>query len=190
MANRIIKDVNLLESYNKKPKSIEHKKSSAPFIAVPVVLFLIVGALSAFFVGRIIITANDINKLSGYIAQNQSDYKQSQKLFDEISATSRTFNELNTQYMLMQAGVKTDKNFFNKVYACNNDKTFISGITFYKDKQTFSLTLETSDATEVNQFVKRLIATDLFSSTYYTGYGQGETGKYLFVVDSVLKPQK
>ncbi len=186
MANKIIKDVNFLEPYYRKPKIIEQKKSGKSFVLIPVLLFLIVASVFAFYFSGIIFLSEDINGLNSFIAspQNNASFSKSQTLLGDIEMKTKTLSGLDTQLKLMQYGVKMDINTQNTIYSCNSPGTFISAVTFYKSAQSLSLQLESISQFDVNEFVKRLSSTKLFSAVNYNGYTYNETSqKYTFIVD-------
>lgn len=186
----IKKDVNLLLSYNKKPKKLEKKKTSIGKYVF--LIFLLAGFTSIYllFFFNTQKIKDETKKLEAYInnGQNIEAYDKSQQTFSNQVKKTDILNKIKTAYNDNLTTNYMNASNISAIYACANQNLKITGVSYSKEQRQVTLNVSAKSINDVNEFVKKIRDTMLFETVDYPGYTFGsEKGEYTFVLNAVFK---
>jgi len=183
-----IKDINLLLSYHRKPKSLVTKKPTGMKYLFPILLASIMGFWYLSYFNKTHTLQKEVDETKGYLnsSYNIEQSKKSAQLLLDINQKKEFFNILNTKALSLENNTDIDK--FHTIYNCFNASVSIQSINYLNNSSLLTLELIATNDLEVNACVKRLIQTGLFDVVNYSGYTfMSDTNQYLFNVNCAFK---
>ena len=184
------KDLNLLESYYKKPKKVMRKKPITGRVLFIVFIVLALSGTVYYYWQGIVGLSADITELSAFVNDTGNTEKAAldETLLTELSELNRKNAVIEKEAAGFKEIKRTGLSVFNKISACLNEKTILDNITYHSDSSSLSVAIKTADVSECSAFVKRIENVKEFKVISYSGYKYFEdTQLYMMSVEFTLE---
>lgn len=184
--------VNLFDRYKKQTGSSSEKQQ---FVKKYMPLIITVGVVVVALIGLLltnIIMKASLEKQKAYLndATNISQAAEAKKITDENTSLQTTINALNSAIAAQQSYPKLNASVINSINQAGSGVVSMNISSYYAKNGQLTLTALTGSVEQINSYIDRLKATNLFDNIEYSGYSYNQsTGTYTINVVCYLNSE-
>ncbi len=183
------KDVNLLESYYRRPVLKTRGERSVIFPTVLIIAFISVSGATYYLTSIRNKLSRELAQLELYFENNttQIKFNEASRLLSENVKLSSIIDELTAAAERSAPDKSISSSDMNRVFSCLEEGESFSQLDYSRELSRLSLTAVVGSAQKVRELSIRLEATGLFKKVNYFAYGYDISGGgYSVLIECVL----
>lgn len=182
------KRMDILEQLKKDPEK-EAVRQAKKKVMIPLVIGTgVLLTIAAFFGAQVVYYTMKLNEVNSY--NQRADVIEACEQYDSIQSQLSAMTTLNTSYQAQQAEVllypKVDRSVVRVIDNCARGQVTASCTDYSSEDGIIGISVNASDANQINQFIEALSDQSTFVSVQYSGYSQNTDGQWTATVECLL----